>query len=176
MRNILLAILISSPVSAQVMRQNGGIPSIISPSSASVTGNYFSVGGSTFVVAGGVVTTGGATKLAATSGTVELGKSLTSSDVQLNGGNNWHFGVDPSGNFAMANLSFPADVPFNILQRGNVGIGTTVPATKLHLSSGTITIDGTGAPATGGALCLNASGAMSKCTTAPDASGNCTCP
>lgn len=59
---------------------------------------------------------------------------------------------------------------------GNVGIGTTAPATKLHISSGTITMIGTGSPATGGALCLNAANAMSKCTSAVDASGNCTCP
>lgn len=59
---------------------------------------------------------------------------------------------------------------------GNVGIGNVNPGTKLHLSSGTITMDGTGAPTTGGALCLNAAGAMAKCTSAVDASGNCTCP
>ena len=63
-----------------------------------------------------------------------------------------------------------------INEDGSVGIGTTAPATKLHMSSGTLTIDGTGAPTTGGALCLNAGGAMSKCTSAVDASGNCTCP
>ncbi len=59
---------------------------------------------------------------------------------------------------------------------GKVGIGTTSPATTLHVSSGTITIDGSGAPTAGGALCLNASHAMSKCTSAVDVSGNCTCP
>lgn len=57
-----------------------------------------------------------------------------------------------------------------------LGIGTTSPAAKLHVSSGTIHIDGTGAPTYGGALCLNAAGNMSKCTSAVDASGNCTCP
>ncbi len=57
-----------------------------------------------------------------------------------------------------------------------VGIGTTAPATKLHMSSGTFTMDGTGAPAAGGALCLNAANAMSKCTSVVDISGNCTCP
>lgn len=35
---------------------------------------------------------------------------------------------------------------------------------------------GTGSPTTGGALCLNASNRMTKCTSAVDASGNCTCP
>lgn len=57
-----------------------------------------------------------------------------------------------------------------------LGVGKTFPVTKVHISSGTITLDGTGAPTTGGALCLNSVGAMSKCTTAIDASGNCTCP
>jgi hypothetical protein len=31
-------------------------------------------------------------------------------------------------------------------------------------------------PSSGGALCLNSSGTISKCTSAVDASGNCTCP
>lgn len=35
-----------------------------------------------------------------------------------------------------------------IQQSGNVGIGTTSPGTKLHLSSGTLTVDGTGAQVT----------------------------
>ena len=61
-------------------------------------------------------------------------------------------------------------------QTGNVGIGTTSPASKLDISSGTITMAGTGAPSTGGALCLNSKQAISKCTSALDASGNCTCP
>ena len=59
---------------------------------------------------------------------------------------------------------------------GNVGIGTINPNTKLHIASSTLTLDGTGAPATGGALCLNASGRLSKCASAIDGSGNCTCP
>lgn len=59
---------------------------------------------------------------------------------------------------------------------GHVGLGNTAPQALLHMSSGTILMDGTGAPATGGGLCLNASGRLSKCTTALDASGNCTCP
>lgn len=64
----------------------------------------------------------------------------------------------------------------NAQVNGNVGIGTASPSAKLQVSSGTIHIDGTGAPAIGGALCLNSTGNMSKCTSAIDSSGNCTCP
>lgn len=63
-----------------------------------------------------------------------------------------------------------------ITNAGRVGVGTSSPASKLEISSGTITMIGTGAPTSGGALCLNASKQISKCTTAVDASGNCTCP
>ena len=35
-----------------------------------------------------------------------------------------------------------------ILKSGNVGIGNINPSTKLHISSGTLTVDGTGATIT----------------------------
>jgi hypothetical protein len=59
---------------------------------------------------------------------------------------------------------------------GLVGVGTITPSDKVEIASGTIRMAGSGAPSTGGALCLNAAGQMSKCTTVVDASGNCTCP
>jgi hypothetical protein len=59
---------------------------------------------------------------------------------------------------------------------GNVSVGNNNPDARLHISSGTIKLDGSGSPAAGGALCLNAAKQMSKCTSAIDASGNCTCP
>ena len=126
---------------------------------------------------------------------------------------------------------------------GLIGVGTQSPGTKLHMSSGTLTVDGNvaqkaafrgastadqyvtfghddasivgydlggdlavgstagdlvirdnggisfsadggsatnlridGAITTGGALCINASKNLAKCTSAVDASGNCTCP
>lgn len=62
-----------------------------------------------------------------------------------------------------------------ITQGGNVGIGTTGPQTKLHISSGTLTMDGTGSPTAGYALCFQANKQMGKCTTAVAADGTCTC-
>jgi hypothetical protein len=59
---------------------------------------------------------------------------------------------------------------------GDVGIGTTAPGARLHVEAGTIRLTGAGAPATGGALCLNASGTLSQCTSAVDSAGSCTCP
>jgi len=63
------------------------------------------------------------------------------------------------------------------LQDGSFGLNVSNPSEKLHINAGTIrfTAGGT-APTAGGALCLNASGDMKKCTSAVDASGNCTCP
>lgn len=67
---------------------------------------------------------------------------------------------------------------FTVMQAGNVGVGTGgSPVEKLHISSGTILIDGNGtAPTAGGALCINTSRKIVKCTSVVDVSGNCTCP
>ena len=92
----------------------------------------------------------------------------------MGAGNSWNVGYNSVDNFSIANHDFSEKLI--IQQGGNIGIGTDVPGAKLHLSSGTIRIIGTGAPTTGGALCLNAAGSMSKCTSQPDASGDCTCP
>lgn len=87
-----------------------------------------------------------------------------------NAGTNLFLGTSNSFATGITNSAFA------INHSGNVGLGTPNPATKLHMSSGTLTVDGTGSPAAGGALCLNAAKALSKCTSAVDASGNCTCP
>lgn len=65
-----------------------------------------------------------------------------------------------------------------------VGIGTSTPATLLHISSGTFTIDGnvspaitivgSGAPPNSQALCL-LSGSLGHCTTVVGVTGGCTC-
>ena len=58
---------------------------------------------------------------------------------------------------------------------GNVGIGTTAPVDKLHISSGVITIDGTGSPTKNSALCLTTAGKLGACDGLVGADGTCTC-
>ena len=58
---------------------------------------------------------------------------------------------------------------------GNVGIGSRAPTALLHVSSGTLVIDGTGAPVTASALCLDASGRLGHCTSIVGVDGTCTC-
>ena len=58
---------------------------------------------------------------------------------------------------------------------GLVGIGTVAPATKLHLSSGVITNDGTGSIPLSYAVCFTTAGAMGHCNTAVAADGGCGC-
>lgn len=88
-----------------------------------------------------------------------------------------------NGGLAIGSYGGGGAIPSNsLIVSGSVGIGTASPGTKLHMSSGTLTVDGTGAGfnltsvTTGGAVCFNSSHNLSKCTTAVDASGNCTCP
>ena len=59
---------------------------------------------------------------------------------------------------------------------GNVGIGAVAPSQILHVSSGTIHIDGSGSPVTGSALCVNAAGNLAVCTSVVSITGTCTCP
>lgn len=74
-----------------------------------------------------------------------------------------------------------------ITSTGTVGIGTSFPSTLIHMSSGTLTIDGTSpaivvgtvtisgtAPPNGQALCLT-SGRLGYCTSVVGATGGCTC-
>ena len=41
-------------------------------------------------------------------------------------------------------LDNSSNVRFYVRHDGNIGIGTAIPGTKLHMSSGTLTVDGTG--------------------------------
>jgi len=164
-----------------------------------VTGNAFSVGGSTLVVANGRVGIGmsGINNIYALNVTASNALSNILKDGLYVGaagssGRGVRIGYSDDGattgyiaethdsataalNFVMRSNGTPVTA-MTILGSGNVGIGTASPSTKVDISSGTITMAGTGAPTSGGALCLNASNQMSKCTSAIDASGDCTCP
>jgi hypothetical protein len=88
-------------------------------------------------------------------------------------------GLYPWLGFYTANTSRANSVQsekMRITYDGKIGIGTTSPATKLHLSSGTVTVDGTGSPAKGAALCLTASGVLGTCTAGTFDACTCTAP
>ncbi|HOX54705.1 MAG TPA: hypothetical protein PLC32_04580 [Candidatus Omnitrophota bacterium] len=57
---------------------------------------------------------------------------------------------------------------------GNVGIGISAPAAKLHVS-GEARITGISGDGTGKAVCIKADGNLGTCTTAVGATGLCTC-
>ena len=205
MKTAILLLFLALPASAQVVRENGGggvNGQAITPASVAATTvtahamyalSQFTTPRATFtyVQASSITTTAGASLV----GNVGLNvaadasypiKMKATTDVNLrvthDGAGNLRMGAGTDASTWDANMEIRnAKTNFatgNVLvDTGNLGVGTTgAPASKLHLSSGTIRIDGTGAPTTGGALCLNAGGAMSKCTSAVDVSGNCTCP
>lgn len=160
-------------------------PLTLSASTLTVMGNAFSVGGSTLVVSGGKVGVGVASPLSSfvvakqitehpdSNKYGQIEATLTDPAYRMSMG----YDATLNGGFLQAIINESAYRPIAINPRGgNVGIGTSAPSQKLQISSGTIHIDGSGSPTVGGALCLNATGNMSKCTTAVDASGNCTCP
>jgi len=173
-------------------------PLTLSGSTLTVTGNAFSVGVSTFNVLSGRVHIGPflngysayipAAKLETQNAAAEYALPSGSGNtpetglmLRLSGGLNrtMDFGTYGANFWVQArdydNFANTANININPIG-GNVGIGTTSPADKLDISSGTIRMAGSGTPTGGGALCLNASGQMAKCTSAVDASGNCTCP
>jgi hypothetical protein len=78
-------------------------------------------------------------------------------------------------NFQLMNTAGSNASVLTLKGSGNIGIGVTNPDTKLHISSGTITVDGTGSPSAGYALCLTATKQMGRCSNTPDANGACTC-
>jgi hypothetical protein len=125
-------------------------PLTLSGSTLTVTGSAFSVGGSTFVVTGGKVgigTTAPGQTLSAI-GKIASGEG-TASDADGRVILNWIAATDRAELNSYQNVYKPLDIiasplTINAAAGGNVGIGTTSPASKLHISSGALTIDGTG--------------------------------
>jgi hypothetical protein len=173
---------------------------LLSVADVAVTGSQFSVGGSTLVVREGGVTISTLT----VSTKANIGTSNGASNATLNVGGNINMANtslliadnNTSVSLKMATgdgttlsaygpIIFKAfdGTAYNEKMRimpgtsagGFVGIGNTNPDTKLHISSSTIKLDGTGAPAVGYALCLNAAKQLSRCSNTPAADGTCTC-
>lgn len=145
----------------------------LSGSTLTVTGNAFSVGGTTLAASGGKIgigTASPATKLHLSSGALTIdggGAGLNvagpSSATYFYGDGAGLTGVTDSNRVARAGDSMTGQLTlagstltvtgnaFSVggatltAGGGKVGVGTASPATKLHLSSGALTIDGSGA-------------------------------
>lgn len=89
-----------------------------------------------------------------------------------------HVSGDTSGNVAWFESKLANSATVYIQAASGAGYIGTNGAATFALRTNTVdrVIVPNAAVTTGGALCLNASKVLSKCTNAPDASGNCTCP
>jgi hypothetical protein len=129
---------------------SGSIKSTFTASGLTIGGNTFTVGGST------IACTGGKCGIGATSTHGTLTVHRTASDTISNANSSAWFGdrtanvgatfqqtlSSPYG-FAIQALDNVTAVPLLLNPSGgNVGIGTVNPAAKLHVSSGTLLIDG----------------------------------
>lgn len=143
----------------------------ISGGSVTVQGDAFSVGGSTLVVTGGFVAIGG------------TGAATKNSVIRLNSSNNFMTIVaTAAATISTGHLGFGSAAPhtpgtkvLTWTDGSRVGVGTSIPADKLHISSGTLVIDGSGSPTKGSALCLTAAGLLGACDGLVGADGTCTC-
>lgn len=196
MKYALALLFLAAPLQAQVMRQTS--PNGVTLSSA--TG--------TFVLKAGDTMTGNLTvplvTMTGSGGNAYIGTGdgeLTAAGITIN------MRINRTGagavDMRLRSLSDVADIatatsdPITISPNGaetvrfavdgSVGIGSVSPASKLHMSSGTFTIDGTSpgisvgtvtisgtAPPNGQALCLTA-GRLGYCTGLVGATGGCTC-
>lgn len=93
-------------------------------------------------------------------------------------GNPFHVSGDTSGNVAWFESKLANSATVYIQAASGAGYIGTNGAATFALRTNTVdrVIVPNAAVTTGGALCLNASKVLSKCASAPDASGNCTCP
>lgn len=163
-------------------------PLTLSGSSLTVTGNAFSVGGSTLVVSNGGTTLGGTlyANLPGYAGKVGIGTVSPQTTLGVVGG------VQISSSAAIApamaagvreGIHFTHTVADGISRiTGSYGANNgklqiVADTTDIYSGAGNLNVAIPSAVVTtGGALCLNASHVLSKCTSAVDASGNCTCP
>jgi hypothetical protein len=121
-------------------------PLTLSGSTLTVTGSAFSVGGSTFAVGTGVVRIG----TAQTSSSLNIKDNAriyasANENYYSNWANSTSGGTINSFQSGVGYQQFAIDGNPILLRQGSVGIGTTAPASKLHVSSGVIYNDGTGA-------------------------------
>lgn len=141
-------------------------------SSLTVTGNAFSVGTSTLVVSNGRVGVGltPARNFAVSGGAATGFIQITNTTAGTASGDGGYISHD--GTHMLIGNQEVGDATMFVRNTTDQSIKLTTLGAGANNASLTLKVSAT----TGGALCLNASNVLSKCTTQPDASGNCTCP
>lgn len=149
---ILLLVALAVPALSQIKREQDPASAIsgtaISPSTVTVSGTgskCLSVDDPTLVVDCGNdrVGVGDATPTQK----LDVAGTIGISDVQAAAitGGNFIFGNPAGGGTQGVYLAAGGDYGLAMTSARLIGIGTASPATKLHMSSGTLTVDGTGA-------------------------------
>jgi len=149
-------------ISSQTVNNLEKVNYLIVVQTATVQGNAFSVGGSTFTIANGTITVGSGMTINApadntTAVTISIPGSTSGPFVHVQRADNavkgeWNYdgatGAEWLGSTSNHDFYLRSNNTdrLHILSGGNVGVGTTGPATKMHMSSGTLTIDGNVAP------------------------------
>ncbi len=146
-------------------------------STITVEGSAFSVGGSTLVVKNGRVGIGNtapeydfSVKNVAPTMSMESGEGQANTMYFRSTVNRWNIQRTGAYDLQFYDYGGTAGVRLVLKTGGNIGIGNNDPATKLHISSGTLTIDGTGTgiqmtamPATGVLTCWGAGNKIGYC-------------